>query len=320
MTAILTTMSQPPAQRTGLPSTVKVLLVFAVVTGLVAGLVTGAVWTWRRGFVLTAVVRPHCSVTGEGASVELKPEQAGNAATIASIAVHRGLPARAASIGIATAMQESKLHNIGYGDRDSVGLFQQRPSQGWGTRRQIMDPVYSTNAFYDVLVKIEGFQNLTITEAAQQVQRSAFPSAYANHEPEARRLASAFAGYSPAALTCVLDPPAEGLRAQQPDGSGLTPRARAVAVAARRETGHRTTQAATPNGTGVRFQVAGEEAGRRGWSLAQWAVARADGLDVVEVSTDGRRWRRDAPGSGWARQESSPTSRGSVVVRVEQGD
>src|SRR5919205_570427 len=159
---------------------------------------------WSRGVLDALPVREHCTATALGRSTELDPEQAGNAAIIVGVAVRRGLPARAATIGIATAMQESKLVNLPGGDRDSLGLFQQRPSQGWGTPAQIRDPVYASNAFYDVLVKVEGYENLPITAAAQRVQRSAFPTAYAEHEPEARILASALTGYSPAGLSCVL--------------------------------------------------------------------------------------------------------------------
>jgi hypothetical protein len=161
-----------------------------------------------------------CSATVDGTTVELSPEQMGHAATIAGIAGRRGLPARAATIGIATAMQESKLVNVDYGDRDSLGLFQQRPSQGWGTPAQVQDPVYATNAFYDVLVKVEGYRSLPITTAAQKVQRSGFPHAYAQHEPEARVLASALAGYSPAALTCRLVAGAVGRGTGRPAGRG----------------------------------------------------------------------------------------------------
>ena len=103
------------------------------------------------------------------------PEQTGNAALIAALSIKRGLPPRAATIALTTAYQESKILNITYGDRDSLGLFQQRPSQGWGTEKQIMDPVYSTNKFYDALVKVKGYENADITEIAQKVQRSGFP-------------------------------------------------------------------------------------------------------------------------------------------------
>lgn len=110
------------------------------------------------------------------------------------------MPARAASIAVATAIQESGLRNLDYGDDagpDSRGLFQQRPSQGWGSQEQVMDPVYAANAFYDALEKVPNYADLPVTVAAQTVQRSAFPDAYADHEDEAKAFASALTGHSP---------------------------------------------------------------------------------------------------------------------------
>src|SRR6478735_956092 len=137
------------------------------------------------------------------------------------------MPARAATIALATAYQESKLYNIDYGDRDSLGLFQQRPSQGWGSRAQLLDPLYATNAFYDGLAKVDGYEDMRITAAAQHVQRSAFPEAYADHEPDARVLASALSGNSPRAFSCRYDDDAEPASVRLTD-SGLTRRADAV--------------------------------------------------------------------------------------------
>ena len=142
----------------------------------------------------------------------------------------RGLPARAATIALATALQESKLRNLDYGDRDSLGLFQQRPCQGWGTEEQILDPVYATNRFYDALVKIDGYQDMPITEVAQEVQRSAFPEAYAEHEQEGRLLASRLTGHSPAGLSCRLDDPAAGDRRPRGAEGTLSKRARRQAT------------------------------------------------------------------------------------------
>lgn len=113
-------------------------------------------------------------------------EQASNAAIIYNAAASRGLPAQAAVIGIATALQESTLRNLNHGDRDSLGLFQQRPSQGWGTAAQVTDPVYASNKFYDALVKVPNWASLPVTVAAQRVQRSAYPDAYAKWEAPAR--------------------------------------------------------------------------------------------------------------------------------------
>jgi hypothetical protein len=270
-------------------------------------------WAWWRGALAALPAREHCTATALGNSTELDPEQAGNAAIIAAVAVRRGLPGRAATIGIATAMQESKLVNLPGGDRDSIGLFQQRPSQGWGTPAQIRDPVYASNAFYDVLVKVEGYEDLPITRAAQTVQRSAFPSAYADHEPEARILASALTGYSPAAVTCVLSG-LPSLPAQAADNGGLTPRARAVARAAANEAG-RTGAAVPGESTAVRFALPGKGGTTAGWALAQWAVARAAGLQIVSVETDGRRWERSRADEGWTVTAGSAPA-GTVVVRV----
>src|SRR3954447_9453456 len=113
-----------------------------------------------------------CHAKVGGVTVDLSTTQAENAALIAAVAVRRGLPARAASIALAAAFQESKLQNLGGGDRDSVGLFQQRPSQGWGTRSQILDRRYAINAFYDALTRVDDYKDLPITVAAQRVQRS----------------------------------------------------------------------------------------------------------------------------------------------------
>ncbi len=162
-----------------------------------------------------------------GVGVDLSTEQAENATTIVAVAVRRGLPARAASIALATAYQESKLRNLDHGDRDSLGLFQQRPSQGWGTAEQIQDPYHAVNAFYDALVKVDGYQSMRITEAAQTVQRSGFPEAYADHEADGRALASALTGYSRARFSCVVHAPS-GLDSEKPGKDGLTPRTEAV--------------------------------------------------------------------------------------------
>ncbi|MGA8256091.1 MAG: hypothetical protein WB767_05880, partial [Nocardioides sp.] len=168
-----------------------------------------------------------CTATVDGRSVDVSIEQAEHASLIAAIAVKRGLPARAASIALATAYQESDLQNLNYGDRDSLGLFQQRPSQGWGTEQQLQDPAYATNAFYDALQRISGYEQLEITDAAQEVQRSGFPDAYADHEDDARVLASALTGNSRHAFACRFDGDVDG---SNPDlvESGLTARADSV--------------------------------------------------------------------------------------------
>ena len=126
-----------------------------------------------------------------GSAVTITPEQAANAARIARVAWDRGLPDRAVVIALATAQQESGLRNIDYGDRDSLGLFQQRPSQGWGSEAQVQDPEYAAGEFFDRLVGVVGWETARLTDVAQRVQRSAFPEAYQKHEAMAIDLTAA---------------------------------------------------------------------------------------------------------------------------------
>jgi hypothetical protein len=283
---------------------------------LAAGLavvVAAAGTAWYVAHRVTApILGTGCTAVAGGRTVTLDAEQAGNAATITAVAVRRNLPARAATIAIATALQESKLRNLSYGDRDSAGLFQQRPSQGWGTRAQVTDPVYAANAFYDVLVKIEGYRTLPVTKAAQKVQRSAFPSAYAAHEADARVLASALSGYSPAAFTCVLDAPAG--KTEHPAGNGLTPRANAVARAAERELGA-TVTASGAKGTSIDLHLPTSTA-TTGWAAAQWAVARGQALSIVAVGTAGKSWSRTDHPNTWTAQGVTGLAPGHVIVQV----
>ena len=294
-------------------------------TALVVLLVVVAGVALLRGARTGPIFSQTCIATLDGTQYRLDPDQAGNAALITAIAVQRGMPARAATIAIATALQESQLRNIDYGDRDSLGLFQQRPSQGWGTQEQIMDPLYSTNTFYDALAEVDGYESMDITVAAQTVQRSGFPDAYATHEQPARAFASALTGHSPGALRCRLRMPQEAQ--QQPGGNGLTTHAEAVLAAAQAQHGAVSAVPGSPEGTSVvmtpgQAGAPGPDATRRAWSLAQWAVAQADGLHVVSVAVDGQIWaRQDGGDATWnpAADENGDgpgNAPGSVLVTV----
>src|SRR3954447_19937505 len=182
------------AVRRGLVVTIGALTVLVLAIG------AGVYWLSGKGVGPLLPPREQCEATVNGNTVVLDLDQAQSAAIIAGVAVRRGLPARAVTIALATAYQESKLHNLDHGDRDSLGLFQQRPSMGWGTAAQVQDPHYASARFYDALVKVKNYQKLAITVAADKVQRSAFPNAYADHEADARVLASALTGQSKAAF------------------------------------------------------------------------------------------------------------------------
>jgi hypothetical protein len=122
------------------------------------------------------------------ARAEWSDEQIANARIIIDIGRQRRVPNEGLVIAVATALQESRLRNLRGGDRDSIGLFQQRPSQGWGSPKQLSEPAYQTQKFYDKLLAIDGWQTMRVTEAAQAVQVSAYPLAYAKHVPAATRL------------------------------------------------------------------------------------------------------------------------------------
>ncbi|MFD4653353.1 C40 family peptidase [Streptomyces sp. NPDC058441] len=120
-------------------------------------------------------------------------EQIPNAKTIQATGVAMKVPARGQIVALATALQESGLRNLDYGDRDSLGLFQQRPNQGWGTATQVRDPVQASTKFYDELFSVSGWQSMTVTQAAQAVQQSGSPDAYAKWLPLATALQKAIA-------------------------------------------------------------------------------------------------------------------------------
>lgn len=173
------------------------LLVVAVVVGA-AGF--GA---WRAWSLFTNNwVAERCYIATDGDPLVITHEQAANAAIIVAASYTAGLPEQAAVIALATAWQESGLRNLDYGDRDSLGLFQQRPSFGWGTEAEIMDPWYSSGRFYEELVKFDGWESVDVNDMAQKVQRSGFPEAYRKHETNAIALAGALRGSRPATLAC----------------------------------------------------------------------------------------------------------------------
>jgi hypothetical protein len=212
----------------------------------------------------------HCKITTPEGTLDLDIDQAEIAATIAAVAARRGLPERAVQIAYVTAIQESKLVNLPYGDRDSVGVFQQRPSQGWGTARQLQDPVYATRKFFAALEKVKRYRKLPLHEAAQAVQRSADGGAYAQHEPSARILSGAFTGRVAKAVHCWY-PPAE------------------VAVASRPEVARKQLIRA----------LGSDSSAKQGWLIAAWYVTHAQRYGLREVRFDGVTWTASAGHDGW---------------------
>ena len=127
---------------------------------------------------VTPLPPPGCQAGTGGQAITLDTDQAAIAATIAGVAARHRLPRQAVTIALAAALQESKLHNLDYGDRDSVGIFQQRPSEGWGPAAKLEDPVYATTKFFAALTQVRGYATMPVYQAAQDVQHSADGSAY----------------------------------------------------------------------------------------------------------------------------------------------
>jgi len=152
-----------------------------------------AVYHSFRG--VSPALPPGCQVGSGPQAITLDTEQAAIAATIAGVAARHQLPRQAVTIALAAALQESKLHNLNYGDRDSVGIFQQRPSQGWGPATKLEDPVYATTKFYAALTQVRGYTTMPVYQAAQDVQHSADGSAYEQWVGIATQLAGYFTGY-----------------------------------------------------------------------------------------------------------------------------
>ena len=259
------------------------LLVFLLVLGVIAGI---AVAVWRGVGPLPDPESCHADVQGH--RVDLATDQGETATLIAAIGVRRGLPARAVSIALATGFQESKLRNLRSGDRDSLGIFQQRPSQGWGTRQQVLDPYYAINAFYDALQKVPGYEHMRITEAAQKVQRSGYPEAYDVHAADARALASALTGYSGGGqFSCVV-------HSNHASGS-----AGKVSTALTRAYG--ALDLAHGPRHHLRIAVPADAGGRRlGWSVAAFLVGHARSLHLHRVAFHGKAWKYGrASEKGW---------------------
>ncbi|WP_019058185.1 hypothetical protein [Streptomyces prunicolor] len=282
---------------------------------------------------------PGCKVVSgkdDGQEYEFSQEQTMNAATIAAVGTGRGMPERAVTIALATALQESQLVNIQHGDLDSLGLFQQRPSQGWGTKKEILDPTYAAGVFYEHLSKVDDYQQLPLTVAAQRVQRSGYPEAYAKHEPEATLLSAALTGQAAATLTC------QGL----PDSTQTAVGPDAVRAALVRdfgrtvlkETGAEVTasgsaskgtskakaestpapSASASGGSSTVTLPVRTGSTKTGWQLAHWAVANSSELHIERVSYAGREWAAGSADDPW-HSTATKASGGVRIVTSQQG-
>lgn len=293
-------------RRRGIAWTITAIVLALIVVGVFAGV--QAITGLKKQSITDQCVAPY-----RGVDYTLDLGQSRNAAIIAGISVNRGLPAHAATIALATAMQESKLRNLSYGHADSLGLFQQRPSQGWGNKKQIQNPIYAANKFYEALTKVKNYQTIPVTQAAQKVQHSAYPDAYARHEKSARAFASSLTGNSPAGINCTMKPLAQSL-----SGSEKVAQVGRIERDAHAELGVSAAPGSARNSDGTyqaRYRATGDTAASRRkqeWNVAAWAVASAYSLDITEISVPGHVWKRSESTDGWVKADSKAP--GAVIT------
>jgi hypothetical protein len=239
---------------------------------------------------------PGCQAGTGVQAIPMGSDQAAIAATIAGVAARDGLPREAVVIAYATALQESGLQNLDYGDRDSVGVFQQRPSQGWGTTAELENPVYATTRFFGALVRVPRYAKLPVDQAAQDVQHSADGSAYEQYAEVSALLAGYFTGTPPHGVSCW-----------------FTPSGRANLAAAERQL----TKTFGPQGRdAVMEAVTTARSGKKGhersvavvrvqrdaaWTVASWLVANAQDYGISQVRYAGYEWTAADGSMGWQR-------------------
>jgi hypothetical protein len=238
-----------------------------------------------------------CQANSGADAVSLDTEQGAIAATIAGVAHAHHVGTGAVTIAYATAMQESHLHNLSSGDLDSVGVFQQRPSEGWGSPKDLMDPVYATGKFFDALVRVPDYLHIAVAEAAQDVQHSADGSAYSNYQQMAAQMAAAFTGLRPHSVWCWSFPNHPG-----------TPQVAAVRSGLRHAFGRLEVRAAASSGADPATDI---RIGRRavGWTVAGWLVTHATEYQIGNVRYAGYEWSASTASRGWTSDPSAPSGR-----------
>ena len=238
-----------------------------------------------------------CQANSGADAVSLDTEQGAIAATIAGVAHAHHVGTGAVTIAYATAMQESHMHNLSSGDLDSVGVFQQRPSEGWGSARNLLDPVYATGKFFDALVKVPDYLHIPVDQAAQDVQHSADGAAYSNYQQLAAQMAPAFTGQQPHSVWCWSYPSHPG-----------TPEIGAAMQGLRHAFGRLDVTATGDPAGEVRTSHRSV-----GWTVAGWLVTHATEYQLANVRYAGYQWNASAANRGWTRDPSAPS--GTVELR-----
>jgi hypothetical protein len=283
-----------PADRSPFARTAIAVLVIAAALG---GLAYAARYAFER-ITATPPPPPGCQAGPNAAIISLDTDQAAIASVIAGVAARRHLPVQAVTIAMATAMQESNLEDLNYGDRDSLGVFQQRPSQGWGTPAEIMNPVYATTRFYEALVQVPKYAKIPLDVAAQDVQHSADGSAYETQAYVAGLLAGYFTGSPQHQVSCWYTPAADQRADVTAAREGLV---QTFGPMGRHDVVVRDTTARSD-------QITVEAQPRNAWTVATWLVTHAQQYHISEVRYAGYDWQAANGTMGWQRDPGRSTN------------
>ena len=284
-------------------------LIALLVIALVLAVAAYAAYTAYNKYVVKILTVPGCTAGTGPDAVALDFGQVADAAVIAGVATREHLPARALTIAYATAWQESKLENLPYGDRDSVGIFQQRPSMGWGTKAELQDPAYAAKVFFGALVKVKGWQKMPVYQAAQAVQASADGYAYQQYASTGAAMTTAYLT-TPHAVTCWYDPVAQAASADVSAKLNLSGAARGLADTFGQpgSDGPVTKVSTARSGDSVEVKTVKDS----GWAVASWVVANASNYGITKVSYDGYQWSAQLTETSWQSDPGAPA--GGIVA------
>jgi hypothetical protein len=293
------------------PSWRRPLIVLGVILVVVALLAVGAYAAYQAygRYVQRLLTVPGCQAGNGVNAIGLDFGETADAATIAGVAARDRLPRQALTVAYATAWQESKLENLHYGDQDSVGIFQQRPSEGWGTTAELEDPAYAAGVFFDALVKIPGYAKLPVDVAAQDVQRSADGAAYEQYAQSGAALAADLTA-APHALTCWYDPASQAASNDVSAKLNLRGALNGFADAFGRPSadGAVTSVSVARSGGSAVISAARED----GWTAADWLVANASSYGITQVSYGGYQWTAGLNETSW--QAKPGPTQGRIVA------
>ena len=290
------------------PSWRRPLTVLTVIAVILTG-AGYAAYTAYQHIVVQMLITPGCQAGTGANALQLDFVQASDAAIIAGVAERKHLPRKALVIAYATALQESKLENLSYGDLDSVGIFQQRPSQGWGKASQLQDPAFASAAFFNALVKVPRYTRLAVYQAAQAVQHSADGYAYQQYAQTGAELATYFTT-AHHAVTCWYDP------ASQAASNNVSTK---LNLPAARKGLEDTFGKPGPNGPVLRESTARSAnsgtfavTAAGGWTVANWLVTNASSYGITHVRYGGYQWTAGLRETAW--QADPGGGSGSIVA------